>query len=345
MTLRLNINMAKQFLIFATTCFLLVAFTSHCYAVTCVTLDETLKPPTVVVKLEPFESRSQDSRSIDEPLLAAIDGDGDELLNTNKNATNGVNIVDAEYYYLSNRLGSISAILDADNQDRILEYYHYEVFGSATVLPVVDNNTDGLEDTPLDLNDNNAAGPALVSSFGNTYLYTARRFDDVTGLYYYRNRYYDPRSGRFITKDPLKYIDTFNTYQFCINRVTEFVDPLGLATNSIDGALEDCLKKPATQAYKCLKALKQVLGESPKRFGNPKEAGARVTKHLDKLRSKVPARELRGELDEGVKVGGNMESQEYNEENPDSWAVLPDCPCKNPDKDGRQTNDGWGLVE
>ncbi len=180
-----------------------------------------------MTKSELLESRSQNSRSIDELLLAAIDGDGDEFLNTSKNTTNGVNIVDAEYYYLSNRLGSISAILDADNADRILEYYRYEVFGSATVLPIVDNNTDGLEDTPLDLNDNNNAGPALVSSFGNTYLYTARRFDDITGLYYYRNRYYDPRSGRFITRDPAR-SPWSNLYGYAMNRASSFIDPLGL---------------------------------------------------------------------------------------------------------------------
>ncbi len=174
-------------------------------------------------------------RSIDEPLLAAIDGDGDELLNTNKNTTNGVNIVDAEYYYLSNRLGSISAILDADNQDRILEYYRYEVFGSATVLPIVDNNADGIEDTPLNLNDNNNAGPALVSSFGNTYLYTARRFDDITGLYYYRNRYYDPRSGRFIHRDGNGYGNTLNLYHYTMNRPSFFTDPSGNITVAVSG--------------------------------------------------------------------------------------------------------------
>ncbi len=173
-------------------------------------------------------------RSIDEPLLAAIDGDSDGFLNSSKNTTNGVNLVDAEYYYLSNRLGSISAILDADNQDRILEYYRYEVFGSATVLPIVDNNTDGLEDTPFDLNDNNASGATLVSSFGNTYLYTARRFDDITGLYYYRNRYYDPRSGRFITRDPIGYVDGLNLLSYVNNNVERYTDPHGLCVCNWD---------------------------------------------------------------------------------------------------------------
>jgi len=35
------------------------------------------------------------------------------------------------------------------------------------------------------------------------YTYTGREFDSETGLYYYRARYYDPRIGRFIQKDPI----------------------------------------------------------------------------------------------------------------------------------------------
>ena len=31
-----------------------------------------------------------------------------------------------------------------------------------------------------------------VSAVGNPYMFTGRRFDDETGLYYYRFRYYDP---------------------------------------------------------------------------------------------------------------------------------------------------------
>ena len=39
----------------------------------------------------------------------------------------------------------------------------------------------------------------------NWFRYTARQFDSDTGLYYYRARYYDPQSGRFLSEDPLRY--------------------------------------------------------------------------------------------------------------------------------------------
>ncbi|MBA7658533.1 hypothetical protein ES703_66489 [subsurface metagenome] len=40
--------------------------------------------------------------------------------------------------------------------------------------------------------------PSNVSSLGNPYLFTGRRYDSETGLYYYRARYYKPSIGRFL---------------------------------------------------------------------------------------------------------------------------------------------------
>lgn len=38
---------------------------------------------------------------------------------------------------------------------------------------------------------------------GNRFRYTGREWDQETGLYYYRARYYAPELGRFITEDPM----------------------------------------------------------------------------------------------------------------------------------------------
>jgi len=38
----------------------------------------------------------------------------------------------------------------------------------------------------------------------NPYWYCSENYDQETGLYYLRNRYYDPELGRFITEDPAK---------------------------------------------------------------------------------------------------------------------------------------------
>ena len=51
---------------------------------------------------------------------------------------------------------------------------------------------------------NNVVGPlrALVSEIRCPFRFQGRRFDDETGLYYFRARYMDPVEGRFVTRDP-----------------------------------------------------------------------------------------------------------------------------------------------
>jgi RHS repeat-associated protein len=45
------------------------------------------------------------------------------------------------------------------------------------------------------------------------YGYTGRRFDSETGLWYFRARYFDSGLGRFISRDPLGYVDGMSTYR------------------------------------------------------------------------------------------------------------------------------------
>jgi len=52
--------------------------------------------------------------------------------------------------------------------------------------------------------------------------------DRETGLHYNRYRYYDPQTGRFISKDPVGLAGGVNAYQYADNP-TRWIDPLGLA--------------------------------------------------------------------------------------------------------------------
>jgi RHS repeat-associated protein len=61
------------------------------------------------------------------------------------------------------------------------------------------------------------------------YTYTGREFDHETGLYYYRARYYDPKAGRFVTKDPIGFDGgDYNLFVYVGNNPVNFVDPMGL---------------------------------------------------------------------------------------------------------------------
>jgi len=105
---------------------------------------------------------------------------------------------DAVYYYHFDGLGSVVALSNKNSE--IVERYSYDVFGE----------------------------PNTISGLGNPYLFTARRYDDETGLYYYRARYYSPALGRFLQTDPVGYIAGLNLYSYVGNNPIYWSDPYGL---------------------------------------------------------------------------------------------------------------------
>lgn len=59
-------------------------------------------------------------------------------------------------------------------------------------------------------------------------MFIGRQFDAESGLYFYRNRYYDAKVGRFTTRDPLGHVGRHNLYIYCSNNPVNFIDPWGL---------------------------------------------------------------------------------------------------------------------
>lgn len=197
---------------------------------------------------------------IDEPLLAAIDGDGDGDLDGGALPLNTPDGTDFEYYFLDNRQGSIMGLLDAAAPSRVLEYTRYSAYGEPTILPIVDDGSapgsvagDGMEDTPEDLADNDALSSGHLSHMANSYQFNARRLDEETGLYYNRARYFEPELGRFLQRDPWTGSDDAgNLFFFVANAPLTETDPSG----NCPGA--KCCSKDGTQKCCCLPGYKCV---------------------------------------------------------------------------------------
>jgi RHS repeat-associated protein len=60
------------------------------------------------------------------------------------------------------------------------------------------------------------------------YAFTGREWDPETGLYYYRARYYDAKTGRFAGEDPLGFDGGDNFYAYVKGNPVRWADPYGL---------------------------------------------------------------------------------------------------------------------
>src|SRR2546425_5548212 len=76
-----------------------------------------------------------------------------------------------------------------------LAYFHPDGLGS--IIKMTDSASAVVSSRRYDAFGNFELGAA------NGYGFTGREWESATGLYYYRARYYDPKSGRFISEDPI----------------------------------------------------------------------------------------------------------------------------------------------
>ncbi len=117
------------------------------------------------------------------------------------------------YYALTDHLGTVHALTDSSGN--IVESYKYDAWGR--VLGVYDNGGNPLT--------SDLGSP--TSEIGNRYLWQGREYSYATGLYNFRARWYDPVTGRWLSKDPIGISGGLNQYVFCNNNGVNFVDPYG----------------------------------------------------------------------------------------------------------------------
>ena len=107
------------------------------------------------------------------------------------------------FFAIKDRLGSVCALVDSSGA--VVDSYTYDAWGNAQ----------------------SAVGNGL-SAIGNRYLFQGREFSFATGLYNFRARWYDPASGRWLSKDPIGLEGGLNLYAFCGNDPVNCVDPGGM---------------------------------------------------------------------------------------------------------------------
>jgi RHS repeat-associated protein len=103
------------------------------------------------------------------------------------------------FYYHKDGLGSVVNL--ADIYGNVVKSYTYKSFGEVY---------------------------SEMGSLVQPFTFTGREYDPESGLYYYRARYYDPRAGRFLTKDPIGFAGgDMNLYRYVTNNPINFIDPSG----------------------------------------------------------------------------------------------------------------------
>ncbi len=137
-----------------------------------------------------FVSAYVHGSEIDDPLMMVTDYDKDNELDV--------------LTFLKDHLGSVKFITNEAGQ--VIEEISYSAYG----------------ETQIKLRGSNKV------KVGNNFYYTGRELEPETGDYYYRARYYDPYSQKFLSEDPIGFASgDINLYRYVFNNPLTFTDPSG----------------------------------------------------------------------------------------------------------------------
>jgi RHS repeat-associated protein len=114
----------------------------------------------------------------------------------------------ASKWYLTDNIGSVR--LFVTTAGTILDQLSYDSYGNI-------------------LTETNSAN-------GDRFKYTARDWDSEIGVQYNRERYYDPKAGRWLSLDPRGLSAESNLYRYAGNDPTVYTDPAGLTTQKVRAA-------------------------------------------------------------------------------------------------------------
>ena len=109
-------------------------------------------------------------------------------------------------YYCNDANMNVTTLVNTSGA--VQERYEYDPYGKVTIY-----NSDW------------SATVTWANSKKNEVLYCGYLFDTETGLYHVRRRMYHPTLGRWLQRDPLRYVDGMSLYEYVMSLPTEEADP------------------------------------------------------------------------------------------------------------------------
>jgi len=114
-------------------------------------------------------------------------------------------------YFHRNQQYSVTAV--TTSAGAVTERYAYTAYGLPTILDA-------------------SASVLSASAINNRYTYTAREWDATLALHHFRARWMSPIAGRFVSRDPKRFIDGYSLYASYF--AVKSADPFGLEKKLLD---------------------------------------------------------------------------------------------------------------
>ncbi|WP_418880828.1 RHS repeat-associated core domain-containing protein [Waltera sp.] len=182
----------------------------------------------------------------------------------------------------------LGAGMEAFRRGQELSYYHRDEQLSTALV------TDGHRNVQNSYQ-YDAFGMSLgtTEKLNNRIRYTGQQYDDVTGQYYLRARYYNPVAGRFMQEDVYQG-DGLNLYAYCGNNPVVYDDPSGYErkacppqgkiSESVDGSGSNTTATERRNSPGVVEG--NGRNTSKMMYGTDKNAGVIPKEIADKLREK-----------------------------------------------------------
>jgi RHS repeat-associated protein len=111
----------------------------------------------------------------------------------------GQTTVDKLYFFINDHLGTPKVV--TDETGAVVWKADYQPFGDVDVM---------------------------VNTIENNLRFAGQYYDEETGLHYNYHRYYDPKTGRYLTPDPIGLAGGINLFAYVKNNPITYIDPEGL---------------------------------------------------------------------------------------------------------------------